>query len=134
MEATKHHMWRLNPDVAISQFIARNVAFSVSDKYGRIVYANERFCLITGYKENELIGVVNSLYSLNLHKELFYKNLWNTIEKGLVWNGVLNNTTKNGEEFYLETTIVPLKDQEGNIESYVSMYIDISEINVINKK
>ena len=55
MEAIKHYMWRINPEVAISQFIKSNVAISVSDNLGRIIYANDRFCSITGSKENELL-------------------------------------------------------------------------------
>ena len=128
MEALKHYMWRINPEMAISQFIRSNVAISVSDKLGRIVYANDRFCRITGFQENELLGVVNSLFSLKLHKEQYYRNLWETIENGEVWKGVLKNRAKSGELFCLETTIVPLKDLNGNIESYVSMYIDVSEV------
>lgn len=127
MEAIKHYMWRINPEIAISQFIKTNVAISVSDKLGRIIYANDRFCRITGFQENELLGVVNSLFSLQLHKEPFYKNLWGTIESGQVWKGVLNNKSKTGELFCLETTIVPLKDNNGDVESYVSMYLDVSE-------
>ncbi len=128
MEALKHYMWRINPEMAISQFIKSNVAISVSDKLGRIVYANDRFCRITGFQENELLGVVNSLFSLKLHKEPYYRNLWETIENGDVWKGVLKNRAKSGEFFSLETTIVPLKDVNGNIESYVSMYLDVSEV------
>lgn len=128
MEALKHYMWRINPEMAISQFIRSNVAISVSDKLGRIVYANDRFCRITGFQENELLGVVNSLFSLKLHKEQYYRNLWETIENGEVWKGVLKNRAKSGELFCLETTIVPLKDLNGNIESYVSMYLDVSEV------
>lgn len=130
MEAIKHYMWRINPEIAISQFIKSNVAISVSDKLGRIIYANDRFCRITGFKENELLGVVNSLFSLKLHEEPFYKNLWRTIENGQVWKGVLNNKSKTGETFCLETTIVPLKDNNGEIESFVSMYLDISDKNL----
>ena len=128
MEALKHYMWRIKPEMAISQFIRSNLAISVSDKLGRIVYANDRFCRITGFQENELLGVVNSLFSLKLHKEQYYRNLWETIENGEVWKGVLKNRAKSGELFCLETTIVPLKDLNGNIESYVSMYLDVSEV------
>lgn len=126
MEANKHYMWRINPEVAISQFIKSNVAISVSDKQGRMIYANDRFCSITGSKENELLGVVNSFFASKIQKDPFYKNLWNTIESGQVWKGVLNNKSTSGELICLETTIVPIKDIEGNIESYVSMYVDVS--------
>jgi PAS domain S-box-containing protein len=127
MEAIKHYMWRINPEVAISQFIKSNVAISVSDNLGRIIYANDRFCSITGSKENELLGVVNSLFAPKLQEDPFYKKLWETIESGHVWKGILNSKTKSGELFCLETSIVPIKDIEGNIESYVSMYIDVSD-------
>lgn len=129
MEAIKHYMWRINPEVAISQFIKSNIAISVLDSLGRIIYANNRFCSITGRKENELLGVVNSLFASKDHKEPFYKDLWDTIENGQIWKGVLNNKSTSGELFCLETTIVPIKDNGGNIESYVAMYIDVSETN-----
>ena len=129
MEAIIHYMWRINPEVAISQFIKSNIAISVSDSLGRIIYANNRFCSITGRKENELLGVVNSLFASKDHKDPFYKNLWKTIESGSLWKGIINNKTKSGELFCLDTTIVPIKDNGGNIESYVAMYIDVSETN-----
>tara|TARA_R110002050_G_scaffold94765_2_gene197259 strand:+ start:127622 stop:128047 length:426 start_codon:yes stop_codon:yes gene_type:complete len=126
MKANKHYMWRTNPEIAILQFIKSNVSISVSDKLGRIIYANDRFCKITGCNENELLGVGNSLFFSKKRKDPFYKNLWKTIEEGRVWKGILNSKTKTGESFRLETTIVPLKDNEGHIESYVSMYLDVS--------
>lgn len=127
MEANKHYIWRVNPEMAISQFIKSNVALSVSNKYGRIIYANQLFCNITGYNENELLGTVNSLYSLALNKDCYYKNLWKTIESGSVWNGVLKNKTREGSIFSLETIIIPLKDKDGKVDSFVSMYINITE-------
>ena len=127
MQAIKHYMWRTNPEIAISEFIKSNVAVSVSDSIGRIIYANNRFCSITGNKESDLLGVVNKLFISENRKDPFYKNLWNTIEHGKVWKGIISNMSKTGEQFRLETTIVPVKDNEDNIESFVSMYLDVSE-------
>ena len=138
MQAIKHYMWRINPEIAISEFIKSNVAVSVSDNIGRIVYANSRFCAITGNKESELLGMVNSLFISDNRKDPFYNNLWGTIESGQVWKGIISEKSKTGQLFKLETTIVPIKDDEGNIESFVSMYIDVSEsrlehINTVKK-
>lgn len=127
MEAIKHYMWRTNPEIAISKFIKSNVAISVSDNRGRIIYANDGFCKIIGCEERELIGVSNSLFNSNKTKDPFYISLWDTIEKGEVWKGILSNKAKSGELFWLETTIVPLKDQEDTIESFVTMCIDITK-------
>ncbi|XMO85051.1 PAS domain-containing protein [Algibacter sp. AS12] len=126
MQAIKHYMWRTNPEIAISEFIKSNVAVSVSDKLGRIVYANDRFCTITESKESELLGVVNRLFVSDIRKDPFYKELWKTIENGQVWKGILSSKTKTGKQFELESTIVPTKDNDGNIESFVSMYLDVS--------
>ncbi|WP_372754265.1 PAS domain-containing protein [Mariniflexile sp.] len=125
--SNKDFNWCEKSELVASQFIGTNMAISVSDNYGRIVYVNNIFCEITGYQENELLGVVNSLFSLNLQNDEFYKNLWETIKNGFVWCGVLTNKAKSGELFCLETTIVPIKNSEGNVESFVSMYKDVSE-------
>lgn len=127
MEAIKHYMWRINPEIAISKFIESNVAISVSDNLGRIIYANNRYCTIIGCEESKLIGVSNSLFKSNIHKDPFYKNLWRTIELGHVWKGVLSNKTKERKLFWLETTIVPLKDNEGAVECFVAMHLDVSK-------
>ncbi|WP_100611017.1 PAS domain-containing protein [Confluentibacter lentus] len=130
MEAFKYYMWRTSPEIAISKFIESNVAISVSDNLGRIVYANDRFCSIIGCEERELIGVNNSLLKSNIHKDPFYKELWITIKNGNIWKGVLSNKTKEGKSFWLETTIVPLKDSKGVVESFVAMCLDITKLNV----
>lgn len=130
MDALKHYMWRTNPELAILKFIKGNVAFSVSDNLGRVIFANNRFCDITGYSENELFGAVNRLFIAKNRKDPFYKNLWSTIESGQVWKGILSNKTKNGELLSLETTIIPIIDNDGTIESYVSMYLDVTKTNI----
>ncbi|WP_308993202.1 PAS domain-containing protein [Mariniflexile litorale] len=134
MERIKHYMWRTSPEVAITKFIEKNVAISVSDEVGRIIYANNRFCTIIGSEERELIGVNNSLFKTNMSREPFYKNLWETIEKGNIWKGVLSNKTNKGNLFWLETTIVPLKDDEGNVESFIAMYLDVTKAKIDSKK
>ncbi|WP_372754251.1 PAS domain-containing protein [Mariniflexile sp.] len=130
MDSKKDFKWRAKSELAISQFINTNLPISVSDSYGRIVYANNHFCKITGYEEQELLGVINSLFSLKRHKDSFYKNLWETIKNGFVWSGVIKNKSKTGEMFSLQTTIIPIKDSKGKIESFVSMYVDVSELNI----
>ena len=127
MESFKYFKWRINPELAILQFIESNVAMSVSDNLGRIIYANNRFCSKIECKENELLGVVNSLFLSKIHKAPFYQNLWKTLETGSVWKGVLNFKTKSEKLICFETTIVPIMDNKGNVESFVFMYLDFYE-------
>ncbi|WP_339894520.1 PAS domain-containing protein [uncultured Algibacter sp.] len=127
MEVFKYFKWRINPDLSILQFIESNVAISVSDNLGRIIYTNNRFCSKMESKENELLGVVNSIFLSKIHKAPFYKNLWKTLETGCLWKGVLNYKTKSEKIICFETTIVPLKDNKGIVESYVFMYLDACE-------
>ena len=119
-------MWRINPEVAISKFIKSNVAISVTDNLGRIIYANKGFCNILDCDENELLGVSNTLFKTKFHKDVFYKNLWESVDNGMVWKGELTHKSKNGMFYNLETTIVPLKDANGEVESLVTMYLDIT--------
>ncbi|MEP3838136.1 MAG: PAS domain-containing protein [Algibacter sp.] len=129
MQAIKNYKWRTNPDIAILEFIKDNVAVSVSDKLGRIIYANDCFCAKIECKENELLGVVNSIFLSKINENSFYKNLWNRLENGCVWQGALNYKTKTQKLIRFETTIVPLKDTKGNVESFVFMYLDEVKVN-----
>ena len=100
---------------------------SISDTAGRITYANERFCAISGYALDELLGQPHSILRSNQHDREFYKHLWLSITGGNVWHGELCNRNKNGELTWFQTTIVPLTDIDGRIQQYIGIRTDITE-------
>lgn len=99
----------------------------VSDKRGVIIYANENFCKVTGYKMEELIGMDHRVLNSGFHPRSFFSGLWNTVLRGKVWRGEIRERTKHGTFFWVDTTIVPFIDQAGKPYQFVSIRKDITD-------
>lgn len=99
----------------------------ITDKHGKIEYVNPAFERQTGYKIEEIIGRTQAILKSDRHDKSFYERLWKTILSGEVFRGVLVNKKKNGELYYSEKTITPIKDAQGNITNFVSTDRDITE-------
>jgi diguanylate cyclase (GGDEF)-like protein/PAS domain S-box-containing protein len=102
-------------------------AVIITDPKGVIEYVNAAFEHTTGYGRDEVIGQTPSLIKSDRQKPEFYKNLWQTILAGEVYNEVFVNRRKDGSLYYEEKTITPLKDNEGRITHFVSTGKDITE-------
>ena len=99
---------------------------SMADIAGRITSVNKKFCEISGYSEAELIGQNHRLLKSDIHPDSFYKDMWNTISSGQVWHGRICNYTKQGNEYWVESTIVPFLDDSGKPYKYVSARTDVT--------
>lgn len=101
----------------------------ITDSNGLITYVNDAFCKITGYSKEEAIGKSHSFLDSGYHTLGFYKNLWQTISSGKVWNGEIKNRNKNGGYFWVNTTIVPCPNlnSESKPAQYISIRQDISQ-------
>ena len=99
----------------------------ITDKAGLIEYVNPAFETVTGYSLGEVRGKSSNLIRSRKHDEKFYKYLWDTILKGEVFRDVIINRKKNGELYYEEKTITPLKDEQGGITHFISTGKDITE-------
>lgn len=99
----------------------------VTDKSGIIRYVNRSFEQITGYSKSEAIGNKASLLKSGRHDNEFYESLWNTILRGEVFAGEFINKKKNGELYQEEFTIIPAKDEMGNITHFVKNGRDTTE-------
>ncbi len=100
---------------------------SVSNVAGKITDVNDRFCKISGYSREELLGQNHRMIKSDYHPRSFYDQMWKTISKGLVWHGAFCNRKKSGEEYWVESTIVPFVDEKGKPYKYVSARTDITE-------
>lgn len=102
---------------------------SKTNKKGVITYANQQFCDISGYSEDELLGKPhNIIRHPDMPKEAF-KNLWETIkDKKQIWQGVVKNKKKNGQAYYVKTAVKPILDKDGNILEYIALRDDITDI------
>jgi len=98
---------------------------AITDKKGAIVYANDRFCEISGYSRSELIGQNHRLLKSGQHPPEFFKTLWKTILSGSVWRGEICNRAKDGHLYFVETVISPLRS-EGLITHFIALRTDIT--------
>ncbi|MBS4027766.1 MAG: PAS domain S-box protein [Ignavibacteriales bacterium] len=99
----------------------------ITNKEGIIEYINPAFERFTGFTRNEILGKTPRILKSGLLDDKFYEKLWSTILAGNNFNAVFTNKKKNGELYYAEKTITPLKDKNGNITHFVSSEKDISE-------
>ena len=101
---------------------------SKTDTRGIITYVNEKFCQISGYKESELIGKPHNIVRHPDMPSSAFKELWQTIQNKQTFQGVVKNRAKNGDPYYVKTTIQPIFNAKGEIEEYISLRHDITEI------
>lgn len=99
----------------------------ISDTNGVLTYVNDKFCEISGYTRDELIGNGYSMLSSGAHSKIFYNNLWGTISKGRTWYGELEDRNKDGSLYWVDTTIVPFVDEQGVPYQYIGIQTDITE-------
>lgn len=99
---------------------------SVSDRTGRIIKANDRFCEVSGYSRAELLGQDHRILNSGTHSRSFFVEMWATIAKGGIWHKEICNRNKNGALYWVDSTIVPLKNADGKVVQYVSIRVDIT--------
>ncbi len=100
----------------------------ITNKKGFIEYVNPAFEATTGYPLNEVLGRTPKLLQSGQHDEAFYQNLWKTILAGKPYRSTIINRKKNGQLYWSEQTITPMKDEAGNITHFVSVLKDITEL------
>ncbi|WEK21620.1 MAG: PAS domain S-box protein [Candidatus Pedobacter colombiensis] len=100
---------------------------AITGRSGRIIYVNDKFCLISGFKREELLGSNHRIINANYHPRSFFIDLWKTISSGETWRGEIKNKAKNGTYYWVDTFIIPEKDKNNNILYYYSVRFDITE-------
>ncbi len=100
----------------------------ISKKDGVIEYVNPAFEETTGYSRQEAIGKTPNILQSGMHDKKFYTELWKVLLSGKPFRGTIINKKKNGENYWTEQTITPMKDEAGNITNYVSVLKDITDL------
>ncbi|OCL83668.1 EAL domain-containing protein [Arcobacter porcinus] len=100
---------------------------SNGDLKGNITYVNDRFCEVSQYTREEIIGKPHSILRGEENSKIF-KEMWDTLKSGKVWRGILRNTKKDGTFYYINSTISPIFDENGKIFEYVAIRHEITDI------
>ncbi|MGC3990008.1 MAG: PAS domain S-box protein [Chthoniobacteraceae bacterium] len=100
---------------------------SFADENGLITRVNERFCAISGYTQEELLGCDLSVLYSGHHSPEFYQEMWETLRSGKIWKGEICNRAKDGSLYWVDAVMVPFLDAKGKPYQYVAIRIDITE-------
>ncbi len=95
---------------------------SEADDKGIITYANDDFCNIAGYSKSELIGKPHNMVRHEDMPKAAFKDLWQTLESGKIWKGIVKNKTKQGDFYWVNATAYPSKTKDGKLR-YISVRV-----------
>lgn len=115
------------------KIVNENILISIADKDGFIIDLSDAYSKFTGYSKKELIGKKHNIFKHPENDDYIFRELWETILKGRIWKGEHQNVKKDGSMFWVENSITPNLDEDGNILGFTSIYNDITDKKEISK-
>lgn len=127
----------LETSYLLSQYkdaIDNSLIVSKTDLEGIITYVNQNFCDISGFSEEEIIGKAHAIINNPKIDRIIFADLWDTIKNKKIWKGSFSNIKKDGSIYYIDSTISPILDINGNIIEFISLNQDVTKRTVFEQK
>ncbi|ACK65081.1 putative PAS/PAC sensor protein [Rippkaea orientalis PCC 8801] len=126
----RHYAQHLNKSVQelsdIKYALDQSAIIAITNVHGTIIKTNDRMSEISGYSEQELLGNNHRMLKSGYHPPEFFADLWSTITRGEIWQGEIKNKAKDGRYYWVDTTIVPFKNEMREIFQFLSLQNEIT--------
>lgn len=134
IQNTKEELTKSLSDLKNIQYaLDQHAIVSVTDTSGNITSVNEKFCEVSQYSEDELIGKQHTIINSGFHKKSLFSDMWATISSGRTWQGEIRNRKKDGSYYWVESSIVPFLDENNLPYQYIAIRTEITHIIAIEE-
>ncbi|MDA7947927.1 MAG: PAS domain S-box protein [Hyphomicrobiaceae bacterium] len=125
-DAIGHISQHSNTLSSLQLMIESHLLISVTDRAGKIVHVNDRFCDVSRYTREELVGQTHGIVKSDAHGPAFFEDMWSSISSGKSWTGTIGNLAKDGSPYWVQSTINPIYNTAAEIVGYAAIFTDIS--------
>jgi PAS domain S-box-containing protein len=127
-EAGEHRQRERRSMADLRRALDEHALFSIANAAGRIIEVNDKFCAVSGYRREELLGQDHRIVNSGYHGADYLRDLWRTIAGGQVWRGEFRNRRKDGGIYWVRSTIVPCLDAAGRPYQYIAIRTEVTEL------